>query len=254
MLSNIRIVLVSPSHPGNIGATARAMKTMGLSELCLVSPKIFPHVDATARAAGADDLLAHALITDSFASAIADCTLVIGTSARIRALPLTRLSPKDAALKIVNEAKTHKVAVVFGRENNGLSNEELDLCNYHIRIPTDSEFSSLNIAAAVQIITYEIKMALEHAGVALELSLQESALFSSKQEELASSEEIELFYRTLTAILIELEFLNPENPSKLMRRIRRLFNRVRVEKLEFNILMGILTAIKQKLKYKNITH
>lgn len=245
MLSNIRIVLISPSHSGNIGAAARAMKTMGLSELSLVNPKLFPHVDATARAAGADDLLANATVVDSFKAAIADCNLVIGTSARIRALPLTILSPKEAALKIINEAKIHKVAVVFGRENNGLSNEELDLCNYHIHIPTVSEFSSLNIAAAVQIMTYEIKMASNASPQGLE---------NVKADELASNKEMELFYEILGALLIELEFLNPKNPSKLMRRIRCLFNRARVEKLEFNVLMGILTAIKEKLKYKNTMH
>lgn len=245
MFSNLRIVLVAPTHPGNIGAAARAMKTMGLNRLYLVNPKIFPHVDATARAAGADDLLAQAVISDSLVEAIADCSLVVGTSARIRVLPIEMLLPKEAALKINQESQKHQVAIVFGRENNGLNNEELELCHCHIYIPANPEFSSLNLASAVQIIAYEIKMAMEG---------NEIASFSGKLNTFATVVEMELFFQTLMKLLLELEFLKSQNPRKLMSRLRRLFNRVRVEQLEFNILMGILTAVKQKLELKNIIH
>ena len=234
----IRIVLVAPTHPGNIGAAARAMKTMGLNRLYLVRPKIFPHVDATARAAGADDLLAQAVVVDSLAAAVADCHLVVGTSARARKLPIEVLLPKDAAVKIAKEAKTDQVAIVFGRENNGLNNEELELCHCHVYIPANPDFNSLNIASAVQIIAYEIKMAVENGGL-LELT--------SKADVLATASEMELFYTDLMGVLIALGFLNDQHPRKLMSRLRRLFNRARVEKLEFNVLMGVLTAIKRKI-------
>jgi tRNA (cytidine32/uridine32-2'-O)-methyltransferase len=239
MLSHIRIVLVAPSHPGNIGAVARAMKTMSLTRLYLVNPKVFPHVDATARAAGADDLLANAVVVNSLAEGITDCQLVVGTSARIRALPIEVLSPKEAAAKISYEASASQVAIVFGRENNGLNNEELALCNFHIYIPADPDFNSLNLASAVQIIAYEIKMAQENKGALITNDLA---------DELANNSDMELFYTTLMQLLIELEFLNPQNPRKLMVRLKRLFNRARVEKLEFNVLMGILTAIKRKME------
>lgn len=235
MFPNIRIVLVSPSHPGNIGAVARAMKTMNLSRLYLVNPKIFPHVDATARAAGADDLLAQAVITDSLVKAISDCHLVIGTSARVRALPLEGLNPHQAALKIHVEPHAHEIALVFGRENNGLDNEELALCHCHVYIPSNPDFNSLNLAAAVQIIAYEINSTVGETASPIDV----------KADFPATAAEMELFYRDLAQVLLLLQFLNPQNPDKLMARLRRLFNRARVEKLEFNILMGILTEIKK---------
>jgi tRNA (cytidine32/uridine32-2'-O)-methyltransferase len=233
-LKNIRIILVNTSHPGNIGAVARAMKTMGLNTLYLVAPKIFPHAEATARAAGADDILAQATITNSLNEAIKSCNLVIGASARQRTLPLQVFDPKAAAKKIVTECPTNEIAIIFGRENNGLTNEELMLCNYHINIPTNDNFSSLNLAAAVQIIAYEIKMSC------LDNNVSQSQL---PQEPLATIEEMTGFYNHLEKILIATNFLDSKNPGKLMLRLKRLFNRARCEQTEISILRGILSSI-----------
>jgi tRNA (cytidine32/uridine32-2'-O)-methyltransferase len=159
VLSNIKIVLVETSHPGNIGAVARAMKNMAMDNLCLVNPKIFPSADATARASGADDILAAAKIYENLPDAIADCQLVLGTSARCRTISWPELSPHECAEKVIIQEPGNKVAILFGRENSGLKNHELDLCHYLLRIPCNSEYSSLNIAAAVQVICYELFVA-----------------------------------------------------------------------------------------------
>jgi tRNA (cytidine32/uridine32-2'-O)-methyltransferase len=238
---NLRIVLVDTSHPGNIGATARAMKTMGLTQLYLVNPKKFPHVDASARAAGADDILAKATITDSLTAALKDCNLIFGTSARLRDLPLTLISPRAAAEKIYSNKKC-EIAIIFGRENNGLTNYELSCCHYHIAIPTNPNFSSLNLAAAVQIIAYEIKMTdLSNSAI-----LKNTNTIGTK-EELATATDLELFYNHLQEALIETKFIDPAQPKKIMLRLKRLFNRTFLSKIEVNILRGILTA-KQKPK------
>jgi tRNA (cytidine32/uridine32-2'-O)-methyltransferase len=230
MLSNIRIVLVETTHPGNIGATARAMKVMGLSKLYLVKPKKFPHLDAVVRAAGALDILDQAIITESLTDAIADCNLVIGTSARQRTLPIEVLNPRQAAVKASSEIN-HKVAFVFGQERSGLSNDELLHCHYHLNIPTVKEYSSLNLAASVQIIAYELYQA---ANSSSEAKIQ--------YDELASANEMALFYEHLQKTLIDIGFLDSENPRHLMDRMRRLFNRARLEKIEANILRGILSS------------
>jgi tRNA (cytidine32/uridine32-2'-O)-methyltransferase len=236
MHKNIRIVLVATSHPGNIGAVARAMKTMGLTNLYLVEPKTFPHVDATARAAGADDILAHAVIVSSLEQAIASCNLVIGTSARTRAISLPILEPKAAAQKIISAAPTQNIALIFGRENNGLANEELQLCNYQLHIPSNPDFSSLNLAAAVQIVAYEIRMAQ-----LLQCATQDPVV------ELATAQDMQFFYQHLQQILQTIKFLDPANPRKLVARLQRLFNRAQLEKVEVSILRGILTAIEKHL-------
>jgi tRNA (cytidine32/uridine32-2'-O)-methyltransferase len=241
-LENIRIILVAPTHPGNIGAVARAMKTMGFVQLYLVNPKIFPHVDATARAAGADDILAEAVIVDSLDSALKDCTLVVGTSARIRELPLTILDPRSAAQNIVVEAKNarNEIALVFGRESSGLNNEELQRCNYHICIPTNPEFSSLNLAAAVQLLAYEIRMA------ALNSDDKTFSIAYEEYDTYATHEEVALFYEHLEQVLSEVAFLQEQRPKRLMGRLQRLFNRARLERMELNILRGFLTAIQRR--------
>lgn len=233
-LSNVRIVLVETSHPGNIGATARAMKNMFLSQLYLVRPKLFPAAEATARASGADDLLAAAVVCDSLAQAVAGCGLVIGTSARHRTIPWPELEPRQCGERIAAQADHGPAAVVFGREHSGLTNNELDHCHYHVHIPANPEFSSLNLAAAVQVITYEIMMAAR-AG----WGLPEEA---GKREAPAPAEDIEHFYVHLEQALIDIDFLDPVNPRQLMRRLRRLFNRVHLEATEISILRGILTA------------
>lgn len=235
MNPNIRVVLVSPSHPGNIGAVARAMKTMDLRQLFLVNPKDFPHANATALAAGADDILADATVTTSLALALGDTEIVFGTSARKRALSLPTLNPRKAAEIITNKAKINKIAILFGRENNGLTNQELAMCNYHIHISTNPIFSSLNIAAAVQLIAYEIKTAEKT-----------DATITAPTPELADTKTVQAFYDHLQQTLATIQFLHIKNQTKLMAKLRRLFNRAQLETTEVNILRGILTAINKK--------
>ncbi len=231
-LATIRIVLVGTSHPGNIGAAARAMKNMGLAQLSLVAPEIFPSAEATARASGADDVLQRAQIFSTLDEAVADCGLVLGCSARRRHLDWPQLDPREAAARAVTEASTVPVALVFGRERTGLTNEELDRCHYLVHIPTQADFSSLNLAAAVQVLSYELRMA----------ALVPEALSPSSRNPPASHQQLEGLYQHFYQALVELEFIDPTNPRLLMRRLRRLFNRTRLETLEVNILRGILTA------------
>lgn len=230
-LTRIRIVLVEPQHPGNIGAAARAMKAMGLSDLVLVAPAVFPHADATARAAGADDLLAGARRVDTLAAAVSDCSLVIGTSARDRHLAWQLLSPRAAAAQLLGAAVAAPTAVVFGRERSGLRNDELDLCHAHLQIPTEPAFASLNLAAAVQVICYELRMA---AG---------DDPNPPAATPPADAGRMEGFYAQLEAVLVASDFLDPDQPKLLMRRLRRLFNRARPDDTELNILRGILKAV-----------
>jgi TrmH family RNA methyltransferase len=230
---NIKIVLVETSHPGNIGAAARAMKTMGLGQLALVSPGDYPCAEATARASGADDVLARAEVYDSLEEAIADCRLVLGTSARLRSLKWPQLNPRETADQVLKEAGEGRVALVFGRERVGLTNEELALCHYLVNIPSNPEYSSLNLAAAVQIICYELMMQGGGAQLAEAQELRELPV---------DQKEMERLYGHFETALIELDFLDPDNPKHLMRRLRRLYNRVRLTQNEVNILRGILTA------------
>ena len=235
MLSNIRIVLVNTSHPGNIGAVARAMKTMGLTRLILVAPEKYPHVEATARASGADDVLAQAQIVGSLQEALVGCHLVLGASARSRTIPWPQVDPRACAALAVGASATEEVAVVFGREHSGLTNDELERCHYLVHIPANPDFSSLNIAAAVQIIAYEIRVA----------NLQTASEVNRDDEErvpLATMEEMEQFYDHLWQTLIDIGFVDPAKPRLLARRLRRLFNRSRLDKNEFNMLRGILAA------------
>jgi tRNA (cytidine32/uridine32-2'-O)-methyltransferase len=235
MLNNVRIVLVETTHPGNIGATARAMKNMGLTRLSLVKPHRYPSHEASARAAGADDVLAEAQICDSLEQALEGCGLVFGASARSRSIPWPQLDPRQAAVRAVQASVAGEVALVFGREHAGLSNIELDHCNYLVSIPTNPEFASLNVAAAVQVLSYELRVAA-----------QEAAPTATLNEPLASAEERERFYQHLEQVLLDLEFLNPDNPKHLMRRLRRLFNRIELDCNEVNILRGILTAVERR--------
>ena len=234
MLSNIRIVLIHTSHPGNIGAAARAMKTMGLTELVLVAPRDFPHITADEMASHAVDIVAAARVVQTLDEAISDCGLVVGTSSRDRNIPWPMLSPREFAEKARVETTQHKVAVLFGQEQMGLTNEELQRCHFHIAIPSNPEYSSLNLASAVQILAYELRIA----------SLQ-----STPEEKWdyprASADELESFYEHLERTLIHLDFLKPSAPRQLMARLRRLFNRTRLDTMEINILRGVLGAIKK---------
>lgn len=239
-LDRVRIVLVAPSHSGNIGGCARAMKNMGLSRLVLVTPDEFPSEEATARAAGAEDVLQQVRVCASLDEAVADCQLVIGASARGRRIPWPVLNPGSAAQRIVHTSAEREVAVVFGRERTGLTNEELDRCQALVNIPTDPAFASLNLACAVQVIAYEIwRTAGSEAAVAASAGAAAEAL----GEPPATHEEVQRFYAHLESVLVDIGFLDPNNPRLLMRRLMRLFNRVELTNNEVNILRGILTAV-----------
>lgn len=238
MLSNIRVVLVGTSHPGNIGSTARAMKTMGLSNLYLAEPRVEPDGQSIALAAGASDILKNLTTVDSLDEAIADCSLVIATSARCRTLDWPMLDPRQAGEKLSLESIKGPVAIVFGRENHGLSNEELQKCNYHVFIPANPEYSSLNLAQAVQIICYETRVA--------HLALSEAPV-ATTDEEYPLAEDLERFFVHLESTLSNTGFVIKNHPGNVMTKLRRLYTRARIEAQEMNILRGILTSIDKKM-------
>ena len=235
MLDAIRIVLVETSHPGNIGATARAMKNMGLSQLTLVAPVApFPCAEATARAAGADELLARAQVTATLTQALDDCVTVIGTSARSRRIAWPEITPRQAAEQLRDGRLPCPAAIVFGRENSGLTNDELDRCQYLLKIPCHPAFCSLNLAQAVQIVAYELFLA------ASETTMLPTT--PSRDVPLASAAQMESFYGHLQQTLLDIRYLHPQRPTAIMRRLRRLFHRARLDVKELDILRGILTT------------
>ena len=231
-LANVRVVLSHTSHPGNIGASARAMRTMGLRALYLINPKLFPHADATAMAAGADEILGNSIVCASLDEALVNTTFVVGLTARRRDLSHPMVSLREAAAQMIGETANGPVAVLFGTEMSGLSNGELDRCHLLANIAADDEFSSLNLAAAVQVTAYELRQATILA------DLPPSNTFPA-----ASFEQVEGFYQHLEQLLYDTKFLDPVQPKRLMRRLRRLFARARLEKEEVNILRGILHAV-----------
>ncbi|WP_309265251.1 tRNA (cytosine(32)/uridine(32)-2'-O)-methyltransferase TrmJ [Aeromonas salmonicida] len=235
MLDQIRIVLVNASHTGNMGSAARAMKTMGLTRLVLVDPQTLPDDSAHALAAGASDVLANARIVSTLDEAIADCGLVIGTSARSRTLSWPMLDPREAGEKAVGEGMKHPVALVFGRERTGLTNDELQKCHYHVAIPANPEYSSLNLAMAVQTICYEVRMCW----------LQDQAPEVESEADYPSAHQLEGFYQHLEQTLLKTGFIADDHPGQVMSKLRRLFNRARPEAIELNILRGILTSIQK---------
>lgn len=230
LLANVRIVLCQTSHPGNIGAAARAMKTMGLSQLYLVAPKKFPDKEADAMACNAIDLLETAHVCATLEETLTGCAVAIGLTARKRQLSHEMLTARQAATQISEIAGTQQVAIVCGTEMSGLSNAELDLCQLLAMIPTDAEFSSLNLAAAVQVMSYEVRMAFLDGAVE---KVDAATL-------LAANEDVEGFYQHLEETLIKIGFLNADAPGRLMQRVRRMYARARLEKEEVNILRGIL--------------
>jgi tRNA/rRNA methyltransferase len=234
-LKNIRVVLCRTSHPGNIGSAARAMKTMGLSRLYLVTPKKFPHEDTYAMASGATDVLENIQLCDTLEQALTGCTLAIGLTARKRELSHAAITPREAAAEALQIAATSEVALVFGGETNGLSNEELIRCQKLAHIPANPEYSSLNLAAAVQVLAYELRMTAETVAPVL-----------SKRMELATHDEIEGFFQHLEQKLIETKFLDPAQPKRLMSRLRRLFTRAVLQKEEVNILRGMLNTFAKR--------
>ena len=236
LLDRCVIVLVGTTHPGNIGAAARAMRTMGLSQLRLVKPRHFPHEDATIRASGADEVLEATTVHDDLASAVGDCNLVMGASARLRGLDWPFYEPRKAAEQALQQAMTGKVAIVFGREKSGLSNTELQHCQYLIHIPSCEDFGSLNLGSAVQVLSYELRMCAMAGNIPP----------SERETELAPAGEFEGFFQHLVAVITDIGYFNPENPRHLLRRLRRLFHRAELDHDELNILRGILAAVERK--------
>ncbi len=231
LFDNIRVVLCHTSHPGNIGSTARAMKTMGLHRLYLVNPKFFPDAQATSLAVNAGDVLEHAMVTDSLEQALADCQFVIGVSGKERSLSQQVMTVREAAQEVTTIASHSQVALVFGTEMSGLSNAEADCCHVLATIPANPEYTSLNLAQAVQIMAYEVRMALTTG----ELH------YSEKPVELATHEDLERLYEHMREVLEHIGYINPRAPKKLFERLRRLYGRTRLEKEEVNLLRGILT-------------
>jgi tRNA (cytidine32/uridine32-2'-O)-methyltransferase len=233
LANRLRIVLVETSHPGNIGAAARAMKTMCLSELTLVAPLAFPHADASARASGAVDVLEQARVVKALDEALEGCALVAGTSARQRGIGPPVLSPKECMARLHGAtAAGQEVALLFGRERIGLTNEELGRCHILVNIPSNPDYSSLNIAAAVQVLGYEWMLAQG-----------ETPAVSESDAVPATADEMEKLYEHIESAALETGFLDPKNPKHLMRRIRRLFNRAQPDQNEVHILRGLLSAL-----------
>ncbi len=231
-LSRVRIVLVATSHPGNIGAAARAMLTMGLGRLVLVGPRRFPDPEAVARASGATAVLDGARVVATLDEAIADCVRVTGLSARPREFAGRVLPVRAAAQDVVAHATRGDVAIVFGTEMSGLSNDELARCGVVATIPANAEYGSLNLAAAVQVVAYELRVAATGGDV-----------WSAPRFEPATADEVEALHAHATRTLVAMRFLNPQMPKRLMPRLRRLFARSGLEKEEVNILRGILARI-----------
>lgn len=244
-LDNISIVLINTTHSGNIGSAARAMKTMGLSKLVLVKPANFPSDHALALASGADDILANARVVSTLEEALAHCRFVVGTSARVRGVSLDLVEPKACADHIITEADLGEVALVFGREDRGMTNEELHRCHLQVHIPTNPDFSSLNLGAAVQVMSYELRMA--------ELARQGGVeLPKTKQKALASQDDIERFYQHLYETLVQIGFLDHSSHEKIMAKLRRMYGRIRPDKVELGILRGILSETERSLEDKNV--
>ena len=240
--NKFEFILVEPSHPGNIGASARAIKNMGFKNLSLVKPKGFPDDEAFYRAKGAKDVLEKAKIFDDLASALKDSTLIFGTSARTRTIPWPTKTSSELKDTLDNELKNmnSKICLVFGREISGLSNEELQMCDYHIKIPTDEDFSSINLSHSVQIISYVLKMEIDNQDQ--NLNEEQSSLTFQDNEYL-----IEHF----DEVMKKIDFYDQENPKQVKTRIRRLVKRLKPDKLEMGILRGFLAKIEQVLNKKN---
>lgn len=261
-LGRVNVVLVNTSHPGNIGATARALKNMGIANLRLVDPRDYPSDVAMWRAVSATDVLEQARVFPTLVEAVADCSMVIGASARSRRMPWPMLSPRQCARHVLletqraAEADGGQIALVFGREDTGLTNDELQQCHYHVQIPANEDYSSLNLAAAVMVICYEVRIAmLEHAGDP-RLGAGAPMYDPASEDEYwdvpkADGHQMELFYEHLEKALVAMDFHDPENPRLLMPRMRRLFGRIRPDAMEINILRGVLTYIDEHVRRAN---
>lgn len=242
MLDRVKVVLVGTSHSGNIGSAARAMKVMGLSRMVLVDPQCQVDAQAIALAAGASEIALNAEIYPTLEAAVADCGLVVGTSARSRTLEWPILEPRQCAEKLIAEAELHSVAVVFGRERTGLTNDELQRCHYHVCVPANPEYSSLNIAMAVQLLSYELRMAW--------LALKPNQDSHQVESDYPHHQELERFYQHLQTVITQTEFISAQQPGQVMNKLRRMFTRARPEAQEINMLRGILTAVQKSLAAK----
>lgn len=238
---SVRFVLVEPAQPGNIGGAARAIKNMGFSDLVLVKPQIFPSDRARWRAAGAGDVLEKARVVDTFVEAIADCHLAVGTSARERRIPWPLIDPRRCGNELASEAVRGKVALVFGREDSGLTNDELQRCQMHVHIPTSPEYSSLNLSAAVQVLAYEMRRGL------LDLDNGPLEYGDGNDEPPATAQDLENMLQHLEQSMQKTGFLDPDNPRQTVTRMRRMINRIRPDRAEVAILRGFLASIDKKL-------
>ena len=248
-LSHVRIVMVNTTLPANIGSALRAMKTMGLNKLVLVAPKTYPHPDIDALAAGATDLIEQIEVVEQLEDAIADCHLVFGTSARSRTIPWPLLDARPAAVKSLNAVAQYgqNIAIIFGREDRGLTNEELALANYHVTIPVNEEYGVLNVAQAIQVICYEMRMAAidivgKIADPEATMQVTDSEVMQW-DEPLVNHEQMQQFYPHLEKMLAEIEFMDPKNPRLLPLRLRRLFGRIQLDRMEYHLLRGIFSRV-----------
>ena len=239
MLNNIRIVLVETFHPGNIGAAARALKNMGLGQLWLVNPRDFPSEEATSRAAGAKDLLDSAVVVESLEEAIADCQLVVGTSARERTFDLPLQDLESAAEQIHNESHSGEVAIIFGRETMGLNNKEMLMCNRHLFIDANPDYPVLNVSQAIQLVCYELRRASRLAPETVE------------EAPYPRQHEMVLFFEHLERVLRRVSFIIPQHEGRVLDKLKRYFNRTRPEKTEMGMLRGILNAVEETLDREN---
>lgn len=242
VIDNVRVVLVNPSHPGNVGAVARAMKNMAVSSLCLVAPNEYPDPRAVWRSAGAKDWLDKAMVVDTLDEALADCQLIVGTSARGRRIPWPVVDARECAQRLLAEPASSQMAILFGREDSGLTNDELQRCHLHVHVPTNPDYSSLNLAMAVQILCYELRMGLEKPEQGAPIT-PEALGMDDWDAPMATADDVERFFEHLEATLQRIDFLDVDNPRQLMTRLRRLFSRTRIDQLEVNILRGILSAV-----------
>ena len=231
-MGEVRIVLVEPSHPGNIGGAARAMKTMGLTSLMLVRPERFPDPQADWRAAQATDVLEAAVVVGTLDEALGDCVLAVGTSTRERRIPWPRKDAQGVANELARQNYDQPIAILFGREASGLTNEELQRCQLHLVIPASADYPSLNLAMAVQVVCYELFKAMGDAPST-----------SDWDRKLATIDEMEAFYVHLETVLQQIDFLDPAAPRQAMTRLRRMFGRIGIDETEVGMLRGFLRHI-----------
>lgn len=242
-IENIRFALINTSHAGNVGAAARAMKVMGLYQLHLINPTDYPSAEATARASGADDVLFNADVHETLDQAIAPCTLVFGSSARNRGMDIPVIELVDAVKLMIDAASTQQVALLFGKERYGMTNEEMQRCHYLVRFPANPQYSSLNLAAAVQVAAYEIRKQC------LELQqLTDQQTTPAEVLPFADAAKMQSFYEHLFAVMHEIDFMHQQNADSLAEKLRMMFNRLRIEKHEMDILRGFLSAVNKNLK------